>query len=184
MAWIGTSLLERVSPRERLILMGGAGVLLLMGLWALFETAGWYSDRMQSMDRLIQEKQKDRIALVGLQKEYLALRGRLSGLEDRIARDRGSFSLLSFLESLAGKLGMRSNIAYMRPQPPTDVEGFRELGVEVKVQNVTLEQTVRLLSSIEDSPHLIRVKQLQIRTRFSDPRFLDATFLTVTYEEL
>jgi len=64
------------------------------------------------------------------------------------------------------------------------VEGFREMGVEVKVQNVTLEQAVRFLSSIDDSPHLIRVKQLRMRTRFSDSRFMDATFLTVTYKEL
>jgi len=145
MAFMEGFSLNRLNPRERLILLAGGGVVFVFILWGVLEFSGWYQSRMEMMDRLAHEKQQDRVALLQLQQEYSGLKEQFEKIEDRIARDQDSFSLLSFLESLAGKLGMRSNIAYMRPQPETNMEGFREMGVEVKVQNVTLEQAVRFL---------------------------------------
>lgn len=184
MGIMDASFLRRLSQRERMILLVGGGVLLLLGVWGLAQAADWYGMRMRAMERQIRDKEAAQASLARIQQDYNDLQSQLKEIEARIAKDKGSFSLLSFLESLAGNLGMRSSIAYMRPQPPTEVEGFRELGVEIKIQNITLEQAVRLLSSLEEAPHLIRVKQLQMRTRFADPRYLDATILAVTYEEI
>ena len=172
-----------LSRRERTLLLVGGVVLLGFALWGFINLTQWYLDRMQTLERLTRQKQDDRITLVRLRQDYLGLKDQIREVEDQIERDRGTFSLLSFLETLAGNQGVRSNIAYMRPQPSTEVDGYQEVGVEIKMQNVTEEQTVRLLSSIEDAPHWVRVKRLRMRTRFADPQFMDVTFLTTTYEE-
>jgi Tfp pilus assembly protein PilO len=174
--------LAQMSRRERAMLMIGVLVVAGFGLWGLAKIPVWYLDQMKTLDRLIQQKRQDRLTLAQLRQEYAGLRQQINAVESRIAKDRG-FSLLSHLETLATNQAVRPNIAYMRPQPPTDVDRYREVGVEIKVDNVTLEQIVRLLSSLETSPYLIKVKNLRLRTRFADPRFLDVTFLATTYEE-
>ena len=183
MAIIDPAFLNRLSRRERQMLVVGGITVLAFGLWGLVGVFQWYQDRMTTLDRLVREKTEARATLVQLRQEYMGLKGEIAKLEKQISR-QGSFSLLSVLESMAGKLGMRSNIAHMRPQPDTEIKGYREVGVEVKLQNVTLEQAVRMLCSIENAPHLVRVKRLRMKTRFADPQFLDTTFLAITYENM
>jgi general secretion pathway protein M len=174
--------LNRLSRRERMILLAGAFVAAGFGLWGLYGGATWYHERMIAMDRQIQEKSQDRVALLRLKREYLGLKDQIGRVEARLTGDKDRFSLLSYLESLSEKLGMRNNIANMRPQPASEAEGYREVGVEVSLQNVTLEQAVRILSSIESADHLIRIKQLRMKTKYADPQFIDTSFLAVTYE--
>lgn len=178
----GLSLLSQLNKRERFILMIGGLIILGFGLWSLARLPLWYLDQMKTLERLIPQKQQERVTLSQLRQEYVGLKAQIGTLEDRIAEDRG-FSLLSYLESLANTLAVRPNIAHMRPQPPTEIDRYREVGVEIKVDNITLEQVVQLLSSLETSPHLIKIKNLRLRTRFADPRFMDVTFLATTYEE-
>lgn len=180
---IDISFFERLSRRERLILLVGAIVLVGFGLWGLSNMFQGYWNRMQTFDRLIEKKQEDRIALVQLRHEHGQIKDEIRKLEDRITRDQGRFSLLSYLESLSNKLAMRSHITHMRPQPSSDVDKYREVGVEIKMENVTLDQIVRLLTAIETDSHLIRVKRLRLQTRFADPRLMNATFLATTYEK-
>ena len=180
---INTAFFNQLSRRERFMLLVGGIVLLGFGLWGLSNLSRGYSDKMDTLERLIQQKQEDRVTLVRLRHEYGKVKGKIQSLEERVSRDQGRFSLLSYLESLAQKQAMRSNITYMRPQPPSEVGGYREVGVEIKMENVTLEQVVRMFSSMETAPHLIRVKRVRLRTRFSDSRFMDTTFLATTYEK-
>jgi general secretion pathway protein M len=177
------SFLDRLSRRERLALLVGAIVLMGFGLWGLSNLFQWYRDRTQNLDRLIEQKQEDRITLVRLRHEHGQLNEEIQKLEERINRDQDNFSLLSFLESTSDKLAMRSHITNMRPQPSSDVDGYKEVGVEIKMDNVTLDQIIRLLSSIETAPHLIRIKRLRLQTQFADPRLMKATFLATAYEK-
>jgi general secretion pathway protein M len=183
MRFLDLSFLDRLSRRERLVLLVGAIVLLGFGLWGLSNMFQWYQNRIQTLDRLIEQKQQDRMTLVRLRHEHGQIKDEIRKLEDRINRDQANFSLLSYLESTSSKLAMRSHITQMRPQPASDVDGYREVGVEIKMDNVTLDQIIRLLSAIETAPHLIRIKRLRLQTQFSDPRLMKATFLATTYEK-
>ena len=180
---LDTSFWDRLSRRERLVLLVGAIVVLGFGLWGLSNLFQGYRDRIQTLDRLIEQKQEDRITLVRLRYEHSQLKQEIRKFEDRINSNQDDFSLLSYLESLSNKLAMRSHITHMRPQPSTDVGGYQEVGVEIKMENVTLDQIIRLLSSMETAPYLIRIKRLRLQTRFTDPRLMNATFLTTTYDK-
>ncbi|MBI3994954.1 MAG: type 4a pilus biogenesis protein PilO [Nitrospirae bacterium] len=173
---------DRITSRERLYLLAGGFAMLGLLLYGVYSAGATYLDRMKGLDRLIRQKQEAMTTLDQIRREYVRIKGRIGALDERIRKDQGQFSLLSFLESLAGTADVRSRIAYMRPQAAVPMDPYREISVEMKIENVTLDQAVRFLSSIEQAPHVLKIRNLHFRTRYANPQFLDVTFLVSTYE--
>jgi len=71
----------------------------------------------------------------------------------------------------------------MRPLSPQVHAPYREVLVEVKVENVTLARIIPFLRAIETAPYALRIKRLAMKTRFADPSFMDVTFLVSSYEK-
>jgi hypothetical protein len=174
---------EGITSRERLYLIIGGVTLVGLLLYGVYSSAALYLDRMKGLDRLIHQKEEALTTLDQIRREYVQIKSQTGSLDERIQKDQGRFSLLSFLESLAGTADVRSRIAYMRPQTMAMVDQYRETSVEMKIENVTLDQAVRFLSSIEQAPHVLKIKNLHFRTRYANPQFLDVTFLVSTYEK-
>jgi Tfp pilus assembly protein PilO len=174
---------EGISPRERVYLIVGATTLLGLLIYGGYSAAASYIDRMNTLDRLIRQKEESQSTLNQIGAEYAQIKGRIGILDERIQNDQGKFSLLSFLESLAGTAQVRSRIAYMRPQAAVQMDQYRETSVEMKIENVTLDQAIRFLTSIEQAPHVLKIKNLHMRTRYANPQYLDVTFLVSTYEK-
>lgn len=174
---------DRITSRERIYLIIGGMTLLGLLLYGIYSGATSYLDRMKGLDRLVRQKEEALSTLNQIGKEYAQIKNQFGSLDERIQKDQGKFSLLSFLELLAGTAEVRSRIAYMRPQATTQVDQYRETSVEMKIENVTLDQAVRFLSSIEQAPHVLKIKNLHMRTRYANPQFLDVTFLVSTYEK-
>ena len=64
----------------------------------------------------------------------------------------------------------------MKPTVSTPSEVYNEESVEIKMEGVTLEQLVRYLHQIENSPQLLKIKRLEIKPRFNNRQILTATF--------
>jgi type II secretory pathway component PulM len=177
----GLELFKRLSKREQLFTATGG--ILLFCLLGYFLMVNPMLERMKTTDRLILQKEEELNEMARLKKEYDQLQGRLKGIEVRLSQQPGNFSLLSYLEGTANSTQIRKNISSMRPQPSgTDNEHFRENSVEVRIENVSLFQVVEFLGAIERSPTYLRVKQVRLKTRYSDPNAMDATFLISSYE--
>jgi len=52
------------------------------------------------------------------------------------------------------------------------------------MEKIRLPDLVRYLHQVENSPELLRVKQIQIRPRFDDADLLDVRFQVSAYEPL
>ncbi len=174
---------EGITSRERLYLIIGGISLVGLLFYGVYSSGASYLDRMKGLDRLIRQKQEALTTLDQIRREYVRIKNKTDSLDERIRKDQGNFSLLSFLESLAGTADVRPRIAYMRPQTTAMVDQYRETSVEMKIENVTLDQAVRFLSAIEEAPHVLKIKNLHFRTRYANPQFLDVTFLVSTYEK-
>jgi len=174
---------EGITSRERLYLIIGGITLIGLLLYGVYSAAALYLDRMKGLERLTRQKEEALTTLDQIRRDYVRIKSQTESLDQRIQNDQGKFSLLSFLESLAGTADVRSRIAYMRPQTAAMVDQYRETSVEMKIENVTLDQAVRFLSSIEQAPHVLKIKNLHFRTRYANPQFLDVTFLVSTYEK-
>jgi len=172
--------LIRLSNRERWVLGGGGLVaIFLIGFFSLVDPA---LERMEQLDDLIPRKEKSLRELTRLQAEYQSASDEIRLIEGRLP-EGGSFSPLSFIEEHAGKNRIRKHIAFIRPTTPTVRKAYKEVPVEVKVENVTLAQIVPFLAAIENAPHYLRIKRLAIKTRFSNPDMMDITFLVLSYEK-
>ena len=175
--------LETRSPREKVILLSGSVVVVGFLLYGVIQLPFAYQGRMRTLDRLIAQKEADIKQLSELNAQYQKMHDQVGRIETKIAQNRQGFSILSYLEEVATTVKIRSNIAYMRPQTLPQSGGYREMAVEVKVENAPLEQIIRLLTALEQSPHLLKIRRLHLKTRFADPNFLDAVFLLSTYEK-
>lgn len=171
----------RLSPRERWILGGGIGIGLVLIVYFVLVGPAW--DRMVTLDRLIPQKEKEAREFDNLKGEYLGVAQAIQEIERRLPNSN-QFSPLSFLEETATKNQIRANIAYIRPLAPQLRDPYREIPVEVKVENVTLARIVPFLSAVENAPYPVRIKRLALKTRFSDPSLMDITFLVSSYERI
>jgi Tfp pilus assembly protein PilO len=174
---------DRITPRERIYLIIAGVTVIGLLFYGIYSAAASYLDRVKGLDRMIRQKEEALATLGQFRQEYVKVKSQVGSLDERIRKDQGNFSLLSFLESLAGTTDVRSKIAYMRPQAAVPVDQYREVSVEMKIENVTLDQAVRFLSAIEQAPHVLKIKNLHFRTRFANQQYLDVTFLVSTYEK-
>ncbi|MBI5135831.1 MAG: type II secretion system protein M [Nitrospirae bacterium] len=175
-----TEYLARLAPRERLILVAGGFLGVILLVWALALVP--LTDGVKELEALTERKRDAVGELAGLVEEYQRQAARIGGAVPKQA-DR-NFSLLSFLEGLSARSNVKGNINYMRPTTTDVAEGIREHAVEIKVTNIPLGAMVELLTAVERSPHALRVKRLHVKRRFSDASLLDVTFVVSRYEEI
>jgi len=124
-------LYKKLSRRERIFTMtGGVGLIFLL---VYFIGVDPMLERIKMTDRLIVKKEKDIEKMVKLKREYDGLKERFERIETRLNRQKGDFSLLSFIEGTAQSIDIRNKISSMRPQPVnTQQDFFNEDSVELR----------------------------------------------------
>ncbi|HEY8370151.1 MAG TPA: type II secretion system protein GspM [Thermodesulfobacteriota bacterium] len=169
-----------LARRERRLVVGGALVLALTLLYVLVVEP--LVTRNRDLDRLIAQKTREYGEVVRLGEEYRQAQARLESLRARLSRAPQNFQLLSYLENLAVQNGIRDRIAYMRPQPPATTGSFREQSVEMRLDAVTINQTVRFLDQLASAPPGLRVKRLSMVRRYDDANRLDVVVQVAAYQ--
>lgn len=172
----------RISLRERIFL--GIGSIVGISVVIYFFMITPLLERTKVLDRLLIQKDKEVDEINLLKNNYLQIKSKISSIDEKLARQKEGFSLLSFLEGIATKDEIRKNIIYMRPQNLSTMENYRILSVEVKLDELRMGQIIEFISSIENSPYLLRVKRIHMKTRYSDPKFLDTTIVISTFEKI
>jgi hypothetical protein len=78
-------------------------------------------------------------------------------------KDRGSFTLLSYLEAVTREIGIDQRIQYIKPVTFPEGEGkLKPEGIEISLDGVNMEQLVNFLYKIEYSGKLLHVKRIKI----------------------
>ena len=176
-------LISRLSGRERKFLTGGLIFLSALLLYGVSLAYLSFTERLDLKERLTHQKEKDLTEIVAIKEDYINLRNKVAEIDSKL-KGRKEFSLLSFLGGLANSKNIRTNIAYMKPQTLPLSDEYRESIVELKIDNIMLNQVIEVISAIENSPNLIRIKRLQMKTRFSDPANMDVVLLVSTLEKI
>ena len=164
---------QNTQPRERLFL-GGAGAVLVLFLIFKFAIDPLFK-HSTDLDRQIVAARRQLVELRTMQQEYQRQKAVVDTINSQLKRQQ-NFAIFSRLEEFAGQTGIRNKILYMKPTVSTPSEMYNEESVEVKMEGVTLEQLVRYLHHIENSPQLLKIKRLEIKPRFDNRQILTATF--------
>ena len=168
-----------LSAREKYLVVAGVGLVALVVAAQVFLKPA--ARRLETLRRVIPQKEADLAQLRAGRAEYLALKSDIQGMRETVGRQEDDFRILSFLEQAQNECGLRRNVAYMKPSTVAAADGtYVETRVEVKLQEVNLQQITRFLLRIESDDSVIGVKSLRIVTAPRKPTLLDAEMEVAT----
>ena len=152
---------DGLGPRERVLVGiagGGLAILILvfgvvMPVMGATENA---SSKAENAERQLAMMQR-------MRREWDGLHGRLDVVETQIEGSRDRQNLLTLLESLAARAGVKPTSMEKRQSGESDQ--YEETKVEVSLKSISLQQAVNYLASIESADQPLSVKSLRIKRR-------------------
>jgi len=171
-----------LNKREKLAVIAAAAAILIFVLlqFLVFPLL----EKNDQLSRKLISKQQELEQIRLLQAEYRQTAQEAEQAQRFIKRRRRGFTLFSFLETLAGRTNVKSNIAYMRPSSTASKEGpYRLSMVEMKLADITTSQLMAYLHGIEASNNMIFVKRLSISKAERKPDLITTVFQVETLEQ-
>jgi type II secretory pathway component PulM len=163
----------RLMRRERLLVIAAA---VFAVFWMLFRLGVKPAlARIETLNRVIPEKQRELIELRTKSKEYICRYDSLNHLREQVASQDQVLELLPFLESLTQECGLKKNTTVMDQNVLQLDQDYQETIVEIRLQSVTLKQLVDFLSKIEGSSRVLaKTRSLYITGNPTNADLLDS----------
>ncbi len=162
----------RLTRREKLLIIVSA---VFIAVWAIYAFAVKPAvARMETLERIIPQKQRELAMLRAKCEEYALLRSSLDDLRAKVASQKDGFELLPYLESLIHHCGLAENVVMMKPHTVPLESNYRETIVEIKLENLTLSQLVDFLGKVESSKVLVETRTLHIKRNLTNQDLLDS----------
>jgi hypothetical protein len=163
--------LQAASPRERRLLAMAAGGV---ALFAILITWGSFNSAINHAQASLDEKQSDFEKIAKLSAGYGAMEQERQLLEARLRQSPPA--LMSFVDQAAknngvdvGGMSDRGVVAGGQGGKP------KESSVEVNVGKVSLDKLLKLISDIEHSPGVVKIRRLHVRKSFDNKDVLDVS---------
>ena len=172
-------MLKQLNQREKIVIgMGLTALALILFVY------GCVSPLLESRERSIQQaiaREKELLTMMAYQDEYDQLQKENRRTAAILKKRPADFSLFSLLDKLAGSAGIKNKIIYMKPSTVKDsAKTSNRSRVEIKLDEITLNQIIQFLYHIETSPHLISVPRLSIKQKQQETGFLETVLQVET----
>jgi len=131
-------------------------------------------ERIETLNRVIPEKQSELERLRIKTDEYTALHDSIEDLHSKIALQEETFEMLPYAESQIQECGLTDNVVTMKQQASQLEANYRETVVEIELENLTLRQIFDFLQKIRSSKVLARTKTLHIKRNPNNADLLDS----------
>ena len=118
--------------------------------------------------------------ILKLRDEYETVKKGTRGIQNILRERKKGFTLFSFLERAAGKVGVKSHIKYMKPSVSKGTGTFKESMVEMKLEGITLQQLVDYLYLVQSPENAVTVKRLSITESKEASGYLNAILQVLT----
>jgi general secretion pathway protein M len=141
----------------------------------------WFDERDRRI-KGIASREKNIQEMILLQSEFMAARKNTRGLAEQLALRPKNFALFSYLEKAAGKTKVKEFITYMKPSASSSKGPLKESLVEMKLENVQLEQLSNYIKQIESPEDVVYLKRVSIQVSKKKKGTLDAVLQVLTYE--
>lgn len=171
--------MRALSARDKMALMAGGGLLLLIALIGGIVTVG---SSLGKLDRDITNRSKALADIGRLRQDALELQQKIRQAEDKLAKTAET-SPVTFAEGLANRIAGKGHLAYLRPLSTTARDGLQVETLELKVEQQSLEQILRLFWEIDNAAMPMHVTSLRLQRRFDNHSLLDATLTLNLYRK-
>jgi len=172
---------KRMAKREQL--MVGS---LIAGIAALLFFSLVFSPLLDSRKRLqksVIKKQVELQEIRTLQKEYHSLQHQSGDTLQRLTQRPESFTLFSFIEQQATLAGIKQKIGYIKPSNVESDGPLHESRVDMKLQQITLENLVNFLKGVESPENVVYTSRISIQEHGKGEGYLNAVIQIVTYDQ-
>jgi general secretion pathway protein M len=149
----------------------GIGIALLLFLGIIFSAA---NDRIGRLKHKLTAREADIAEMMVLKQRYLEANAAAMKLTNRLSATHADDSPAKIVE----EIGIKGKGTQIKPLKGEERGGYLEDEAEVKVDGLTLNETVNLLFRLEKGARPVEIKKALLKTRFDDPSKLDLT-LTV-----
>lgn len=161
----------RLTRRERRLFIASLAALTLWAFHAFILRPAL--DRLDTLRRVLPEKQAASAQLARLADEYRALDARLAALQERLAAQPADFTLLPWLENAARQCSLSP--AAMQPQQNILDAQLSETVVTIEFKDVSLEPLTRFLALLPQAPAPLALRSLHLSRNPSAPSRLDVS---------
>jgi general secretion pathway protein M len=153
--------LKKLNRREKYIIYA-AGCLVGLLIIVQLVVTPFFENRKQ-MQRSLQTKKVEFEEMRRLQAEHQVLQEKSQLSKVRFGKREKGFTLFSFLDQLAGQAGIKDRISYMKPSKTVQKNSNYKISrVEMKLDDITLEQLTKYLYGVETSKNMVMVKKVSI----------------------
>lgn len=153
-----------MSARRNQIAILTIGGIVVLGVLYYLLVFSPSAARERTLRERIRKKESDIGQMIQIQEEWRELKSRYGRAIDLLKRRGKNFALLSFLEGLSRKVGINDRIQYMKPVSfPETTSSMRQVGVELRLDGLSMENLVRYLYRIEYSKKFLVVPRIKIQ---------------------
>ena len=173
--------LAKLSKREKMAIGIGIG---FVGIFVLLQVAVFpFMDARERLQRRLVSHTRSYDEIRQLRLKYLALQDQADTSKTKFSRRQRGFTLFSFLDKLAGQVGIKERITYMKPSSTKQKDTPYSLSlVEMKLNGITMEQITKFLYQIETSQNMIHVRRLSLSKKEEKEGLLNVILQVETFE--
>ena len=163
----------RSRERTVLVLGGAAAALILLVFFAVIPGVS----QVRTLSRASSLAERELAELRGMRPELEGLDREVRPRAARVAAAaNASESTLSRLTATIQEAGFPPSSVILKSGGTRDGEYFSEESFDLKVDNITYMEALRLIARIENGPLPVVVRTAQLKSRYDDGRYLDTTF--------
>ena len=169
------------NKRETIIVASGS---LFVLVWIYLQFVFWpLKDTSKRLTRTISAKESIHRDILELKNEYHQLKSQAEAANAHFKNQDKNFTLFSFLDKLAGQIGIKGNIIYMKPSTSTPKDMPYKLAmVEMKLQGLNLTQLTDYLYGVETSANQMYIKRLAITQKSQESKSVDVVLQVETIQ--
>ena len=162
----------RLTRREKVLAAALAVVAVAWSFFALVVKPA--RGRIETLRRVIPQKQDELRKLRAAAEEYIYLRDSLRDLRAKVASQGETFELLPFLESLISRSDLEKNAATIKPQVLPLGPEYSQTIVEIDIEGLTLDRLVEFLRKVESADAPAGIRSLNIKKSRTNKELLDS----------
>ncbi len=162
----------RLSPRERGAVIGAVSVVAVLALYN-FVWEPLQTEQVQLVRR-IATKEKELGTIQRQRDQYLLLKRQMEASQAAGSETDPNFNLFAYVQNAITQAVSKEHITSMNPSNKAVAE-YQEQLVEIKLQQINLQQLTDLLYRVEKGEHPLRFSRMNIKKRFQDIYNFDVT---------
>ncbi len=135
--------------------------------------------RSKDLQRLTAQKERELQEVRQLRSELDALREAKARIIQNVPPEERTMPPLSRLDGWISRSGLRQNVRSIKPSPSVGKDG---MVIELQLEKAEFPHLTRFLYEAQSSPGGSRIERLNIKPRYTTPKYLDVSLQMIFYQ--